>query len=385
MFLDYRRAFEFPESPLYRWHKFSKDVIPLWVADMDFKTPPAVISAITKRAQAGLFGYSSAPKELNSTIAKYCSRKYNWQISEDWIVYTNSVVAGMVATILSTTKKNQTVAVPKPVYPPFFEIPKKLQRKVQNISYEIKNGRLLPKFNEENRLNDTQLFMFCHPHNPGGTMFTRDELVNIAKIASENNVVICSDEIHADLILLPNRQHIPIASLTYNEVGENFAQNTITLMSPNKTYNFPSIGMGYAIIPNPQIRVKFQEICEPWKHFNVLSLEAMFAALEESDEWLVETINKIRANLELCQNWAKNFPDKVNLIVPQSSFLVWIKINSQLNFNEFSLENHFAKYGVGIQDGRIYGSTDFIRLNIGTQADILAEALNRMSKAIEAL
>ena len=386
-FLEYRKKFEFDRSPLIRWQKFNKDIIPLWVADTDFQAPSSVIKAISKRANSGRFGYCSPPKSLNRVIANYCARKYQWTFAENNIVYINNVVAGIAAAILSTTSKNLSVAIPKPIYAPFFKVAASLERKIAYIEYQINNQRLIPDFSQLNTtiLKNAKLFLFCHPHNPGSTLFSIDELQKIASASVENNWIVCSDEIHADIILSKNQKHLPLANLPTDKVGDQFHQQVITLMSPNKAYNIPSIGMGFAIISNPTIRSKFKKICEPWHNFNVLTLEAMFAIYEDSDDWLADKIKKLQKNVELCNKWADELSEYITMIIPEATYLVWIKINSPDIFNEFSLEEHFAKFGIGIQDGKIYGSPGFIRLNIATEYSILEEALIRMSKAINAI
>lgn len=389
-FLKYRQDFEFTTSPLYRWHKFPKDVIPLWVADMDFTAPPAVIKAITKRAQSGKFGYSNPPKVLYDAVVNYNKRKYNWIVNPDEIVFIGGVVAGMAGAILATTIKNDAVAVPKPVYPPFFEVATKLQRQVVDIKMHLAQNRLTYDWTQlktNSAALKSKLLMFCNPHNPGGAVFTQEEFLLIAELATAQNWLICSDEIHADIQLNKNLQHYPLAKLSQdNLVDKSFSKRLITLMSPNKAYNIPSIGLAYAIISDETIRHKFQKIVDPWKQYNIFALESALACLVESDDWLNKTNTTLQNNLELVINWRNNLGDKITLIKPSASYLVWVKINNPKVINEkIALDQYFAKFGVGVQDGKIYGSEGFIRLNIGTDPEVLSLALSRMTTAIESL
>lgn len=223
-----------------RWGRYPEDVIPLWVADMDFKSPPCVIEAMTQRVQHGVFGYSQAPSNLKEIIANHLLEKHQWQVDPAWIVILPSVVSGLYTAARQLSKPNEHILVPKPVYHHLQLAALNAPRDFSEIELSCKNNRLvfpIEKIDTCKRQNSRLLYL-CNPQNPGGTVFTHQELLEIGNYCSQNNLLICSDEIHAGLVLDPNAKHIPIAS-----INEEIADRTITLMSLNKTFNFPGEGL----------------------------------------------------------------------------------------------------------------------------------------------
>ena len=229
------------ETDSIRWDRFdSKEVLPLWVADMDFKSPPCVIEALSNRVQQGIYGYTHSPDHLNMMIANYLEEQYQWRVDPDWIVILPSVVSGLYTAVQQLSRNDESVLIPNPVYHHLRLACSSANRLFQEMPLELKDGRWVLPSNELPNLitNKTKLALFCNPQNPGSTVFTKDELKDFGDFCIQNNLWICSDEIHAGLVLDDDKKHIPLASIS-KEVSEK----TITLMSLNKTFNFPGVGL----------------------------------------------------------------------------------------------------------------------------------------------
>lgn len=377
-FSSYRQNFLYPHSPLNRWHKFAEEVIPLWVADMDDAADPELIRIIQNRCARGHFGYVAPPATLYQALIDYCARHYHWTIEREWIVFIPGVVMGLAGAVQSQTREQQSVIVPQPVYAPFYEVVEGANRHILPYAFSIQENRLMPDnptFTNES-LKNAPLLMWCSPHNPGGTVFSREELMRIGQWAIDHDKTIVCDEIHADMGLIDNDRHIPLASLS----GE-IAERTLTLMSPNKAFNIPSIGLAYAIIPNRQKRAQFCATMAPWKFFSPLALESAYYCLTEGEAWLAQVLRRFRAHVERVCAWGQTHQNQVRVIRPQASYLIWIQlIGDALPADPVA---HFARHGVGINSGTLYrASNDWIRLNIATTTEVLEEALKRMRRAL---
>ena len=231
------------------------DVIPLWVADMDFQSPPCVIDALAARVQQGVFGYTHAPDALRSAIADYIAAHYHWEVHPDWIVILPSVVSGLYTAVRQLTNPSEHILVPQPVYHhlrlacseaprPYTEIPLKLENDRWVLPWQA-----LDPFCQGN----TKMALLCNPQNPGGTVYTKSELLQFAAFCEAHDLLICSDEIHAGLVLDEPSRHVPIASL-----NQGISMRTVTLMSLNKVFNFPGIGLAWAVAENPRLRAAMQ-------------------------------------------------------------------------------------------------------------------------------
>ena len=371
--------FESPNSRRHtdslRWDKYSEKVIPLWVADMDFASAPCVLEAMTERVKHGVFGYTHAPFDLKEQIANHLLEQYQWSVDPSWIVVLPSVVSGLYTAARELSKPNEHILVPKPVYHHLRLAALNAPREFSEIELVNDSNRLVFPVEQLDsfRKPNSRLLYLCNPQNPGGTVYTRDELSKIADYCLKHELTICSDEIHAGLVLDPNTKHIPIAS-----INDEVADSTVTLMSLNKTFNFPGEGLAWVVAKNPTLRKAMQKdlhgtIPEP----SLLSYTCTTAALKNGNPWRLELINYLRENLKLVEQEINKLP-KLSLLNTQASYLAWI------DCTKLGLENpeeKFLEHGVALSPGSQFGAPNFVRLNFGTQRSRLKEALIRISEA----
>ena len=354
-----------------RWDSFdSKEVLPLWVADMDFKSPPCVIKALSDRVNQGIYGYTHSPYQMNAMIADYLYEQYQWKIDPEWIVILPSVVSGLYTTVQQLTESDESVLIPNPIYHHLRLACTSANRPFQEMPLELKDGRWVLPVNELSNLitNKTVLALFCNPQNPGSTVFTREELKEFGNFCLENNLWICSDEIHAGLVLDSNKKHIPLAS-----ISKDISEKTITLMSLNKTFNFPGIGLAWAVAENPVLRKAIQvglhqTIAPP----SLLAYTATMAAIKEGEPWRKELIAYLRSNRDLIYSKINSI-DGLSIGNMEGSYLAWINCTKLNHPDPYQL---FLDAGLATSPGSQFGQQKFIRLNFGTQKARLTQALN---------
>lgn len=358
-----------------RWDNFDhQKILPLWVADMDFQSPPCVIEALTKRVQDGVYGYTHAPIELNQLIADYLLEHYHWLIDPDWIVILPSVVSGLHTAVQQLTKKDEKVLIPNPIYNHFKLACISANRQFEQIQLQLVNERWVFPNNTLASLDThkTKLALLCNPQNPGSTVFTEPELRALGNFCIEHDLWICSDEIHAGLVLDENKKHIPIASLS-NEVS----QRTVTLMSLNKTFNFPGVGLAWAVAENPELRAAMQfGLHETIAPPSLFAYTATLAALKEGEPWRQELIQYLRLNRDLIKNTIAGI-DKLNIGKMEASYLAWIDCSNLNHHNPYQL---LLDAGLATSPGSQFGQSNFIRLNFGTQRARLNQALEIIQK-----
>ncbi|MBN1838705.1 MAG: PatB family C-S lyase [Campylobacterales bacterium] len=366
------------QTPSEKWDKYKgKDVIPTWVADMDFKSPPCVIEALQKRVREGVFGYTAVDDETYDAILAFMKRHYNWEIQKEWLVFTHGVVSSM--NIACMAVEGESVMTTTPIYPHFIKAPKHAGREVIAIKMKEENKRWTFDFEAmEAHITPTcKLFMLCNPYNPAGTVFTCKELEQLGAFCLKHNLSICSDEIHADLILNDTAKHIPIASLS-----PALQECTITLMAPSKTFNIAGLQASFAIIPNTSLRKRFKETMGSMVGgINLLGIIAMKAAYLEGDAWLADLRLYLAENLKLVQAFVAKNP-KLKLLNQEATFLAWIDASA---LHVKSPYDFFLEFGVGLSDGEGFGDKNCVRLNFGTQRTLLKEILERMQKAMDNL
>ncbi len=366
------------DSKSDKWDKYKgTDIIPIWVADMDFKAPTAVIEAMEERVKHGVFGYTPLDDETLEVFIDFVKRHYNWEIKKEWILYSYGVVISMNFTCKAIGSKD--VIITTPIYPHFYKAPRNAGSRTIEVPLVEKNNRWCVDFEkfEDSITKECKLFMLCNPHNPGGTVFTKEELKKFADIAKRHDLIVCSDEIHADLILNPDVKHIPIASL-----NEDIAQRSITLLAPSKTFNIAGLKSSFVIIPNDSLRRAYKKemtglVDDP----NILATVATKVAYKECDDWLNSLRGYLRENLKIVQEFVAKNP-KLKLLNQDATFLAWIDVSALGLQNPYE---YFLTYGVGLSDGEPFGNKSFIRLNFGTDKNTLKKALDRMQKAIDSL
>jgi cystathionine beta-lyase len=349
-----------------RWERHAgRDVIPLWVADTDFRAAPPILQALARRLERGVFGYSTPPPELRAAIAERMERLYRWRIDPSWIVFIPGVVAGLHLAARKLVAPDGHALIPCPVYHHFRRAMELAPRAFSEIRLILEGGRWVFDLDLLRKSNGTAFFL-CNPQNPGGTVFRRPELERLAELTRD--MVIVSDEIHCDLILEEGLKHIPIASL-----APEISRRTVTLMSANKTFNIPAAGSGWAIIQDSKLRAAFSG--EVAAHVvgspSVFGLEATLAALREGDPWLAAQLDYLRGNRDLLEK---------NIGLPmahvEATYLAWIDCSDVENPADRFLEN-----GVAVYPGAQFGDDRFVRLNFGTQRKILQEAVRRITTA----
>jgi cysteine-S-conjugate beta-lyase len=361
-----------------RWDSFDHNkVLPLWVADMDFQSPPCVINALNNRIQEGIYGYTHSPNHLKDTIAQYLLEHYEWKVDPDWIVILPSVVSGLYTTVQQLTKTDEETLIPNPVYHHLRLACTSSHRAFKEMQLEEQDGRWVLPSNKLQHLiaNKTKLALFCNPQNPGSTVFTNKELQEFGNFCVENNLWICSDEIHAGLILDENKKHIPLAS-----ISKEISEKTITLMSLNKTFNFPGIGLAWAVAETPALRKVIQTgldqtIAPP----SLLAYTATMAAMKEGEPWRQELILYLRANRDLIYKKFDTFQD-LSVGKMEGSYLAWIdctKLNHQYPYQLF------LEAGLATSPGSQFGQDKFVRLNFGTQKSRLNKALSLIESSIK--
>lgn len=366
------------KTPCEKWNKYkNQDVIPAWVADMDFKSPPCVIEALHKRIDEGVFGYTGIDDETYEAIVSFIKRHYHWEIQKEWLVFTHGVVSSMNIACLSVETKQ--VMTTTPIYPHFIKAPKFAHKEILAISMKEENNRWTLDFEamEKAITSECKLFMLCNPYNPAGTVFTKEELTTLGEFCVRHDLTLCSDEIHADLILNPEAKHIPIASLSHE-----LQERSITLMAPSKTFNIAGLQASFAIIPNAKLRHDFKAAMGSMVGgINLLGMTALKAAYQEGDEWLYELRRYLAQNLALVQDFVAKNPS-LKLLSQEATFLAWID-TSKLPIDK--PYDFFLSYGVGLSDGEPFGNKHFIRLNFGTPRSLLEEILRRMQTAMDSL
>jgi len=349
-----------------RWERHAgRDVIPLWVADTDFRAAPAILEALSRRIEHGVFGYSTPPPELRAAIVERMERLYRWRIDQSWIVFLTGVVPGLHLAARKLVPPGGHAIIPRPVYHHFKRAMELAPRAFSETPLVLERGRWVFDLDTLKQSKATAFFL-CNPHNPGGTVLRRTELERIAE--ATRDCVIVSDEIHCDLILEKALQHVPIASL-----APEISRRTVTLMSANKTFNIPAAGCAWAIIEDPGLRAAFSGdlaahvVGSP----SVFGLAATLAALTQCEDWLSAQLDYLRGNRDLVEKTI-GFP----MAHVEATYLAWVDC-SRLN----DAAELFLKNGVAVYPGTQFGEPGFIRLNFGTQRSRLKAALERIKSA----
>lgn len=361
-----------------KWEKYGgRDIIPLWVADMDFHSAPAILDALQKRLDHGIFGYTLPPVELNETVVAMLETRFGWKIQQDWLVWLPGLVTGLNIACRAVGEDGDDVLTAVPVYPPFLSAPGHSRRNLIKVSLKEENNKWAFDFDEIERsiTPQTKLFILCNPHNPVGRIFTRDELTRLADICQKHNVLVCSDEIHCDLILDKDMQHIPTASL-----DSEIAARTITLMAPSKTFNVPGLGCSFAVIPDGALRRRFKKTAAGIVPMvNPFGYIAALASYRDCSEWHADLLEYLRGNRDIVAQAIQQMPG-FDMAAVEATYLAWIDVR---NTGLSDPAKFFEKAGVGLQDGKEFDGPGFLRLNFGCPRSLLVEALLRMGRAIE--
>lgn len=414
MSFDFDRIIERRDTDSIKWRRYAgRDVLPLWVADMDFPAPPAVLDALRARVDHGILGYAEPTTSTTDTILDMLEKNFAWRIEAEWLVWTPGVATALHLIARMLEKPEDALLTSTPIYPPFLHAARNMGHVVRQTPL-IETTRLatgspssalipsdggrgcaepFPTEPSEARYEfdwerfeaalhpPTRTYLFCHPQNPTGRVWSRPELERVAELCLRHNVTICSDEVHYGLILDPDKTHIPMAALS-----PEIAARTITLLSPSKTYNVAGLMCAFAIIPDASLRRRFQGAARGIvNELNPFGYVACEAAYRHGEPWRLALIDYLRGNRDLVESTVARLPGlRMNHV--EATYLAWIDCRKMTTDNRqpttISPSSFFESAGVGLSDGAIFGAPGFARLNFGCPRATLREALARMQRAL---
>ncbi|HTQ30468.1 MAG TPA: PatB family C-S lyase [Opitutaceae bacterium] len=382
--------FDFDHSPDRRgtdsqkWQKYAgREVLPLWVADMDFTSPPAVLEALRRRVDHGVFGYARPVQSTVEAVVGAMAARYDWRIEPEWIVWLPGLVVGLNVAVQAFAQPGDQVLSCTPVYPPFLTAPEHSGRETLAVPLALntteKRWELDFDALERAITPRTRVFLFCHPHNPVARVWRREELVRLADFCLRHDIVLQSDEIHCDLVLDPGLRHVPTASL-----GPEIAARTVTFMAPSKTYNLPGLGTSFAVISDPKLRARFvRATAGIVAEVTALGYAACEAAYRDSEPWRQALLDYLRGNRDFLAGFVARELPGVRIEAPvEATYLAWLDVQA-LGLADPAA--HFEKHGAGLSDGFFFGAPrgKNVRFNFGCPRATLAEALRRMKSALE--
>lgn len=355
------------------------DVIPMWVADMDFATPPFIVNKIQERLLHPIFGYTFRDNEFNNAICSWMSKRHGWRIDNQWISFAPGIVAGLYHAVQAFTNHGDKVLIQSPVYHPFYYAARQNGRELVTNPLILKDGKYNIDLNhfEDQVKRGVKLFILCNPHNPVGRVWQKDELFQMAEICLKHNVLIVSDEIHADLIFHPHK-HIPLATLS-----PEIANQTITFNSASKTFNIAGLTTAYAIISNSHYLKIYNQQLEKngTNHGNIFGFESLKAAYSpQGEEWLEQMLHYVKQSVDMVDRFLKQNLPKIKLFYPEGTYLLWIDFRElDLPVDELS-SKIVNEAGLGFNSGEIFGpeGQGFQRMNIGCPHQVVNESLSRL-------
>lgn len=358
-----------------KWDKYGgRDVIPLWVADMDFRSPPAVLDALRERVEHGVFGYTVPHDDVVHSVLDYLRQRHGFEAHREWLVWLPGLVPALNVACRAFGKHGDEVLTCTPVYPPFLSAPGFSDRKRVTVPLAAEGERWVLDWDALERAVTpaTRLFILCHPHNPVGRVWMRDELERLVEFCDRHELVLCSDEIHCDLIL-DDAPHVPTLTL-----GEAACRRTITMLSPSKTYNLPGLACAYAVIPDDGLRLAFKRAARGIiTEVNAFGYAGCAAAYRRGEPWRQELLAYLRGNRDLAYAFVKEHLPGITMRPMQATYLAWLDVRG------LGLEDPvsaFEEVGVGLSNGVDFGAPGFLRLNFGCPRDRLLEGLRRMTR-----
>jgi|TARA_B110000438_G_C15819728_1_gene653782 cysteine-S-conjugate beta-lyase len=358
-----------------KWLKFKDpEVIPMWIADMDFSAPPEILEPLRKRIDQATFGYSTVPESLTHTLVERID-KNGWKIDPDWVTWMPGAVVGLNLSCKTFLQPGDMAMTPSPIYQPFTSAPENMERGMVTTVMKDVNGRLELDFDEIENLmsDDVRMFFFCNPHNPGGTVFSKEEILKLIEICEQHKVLICSDEIHCDVIL-DAKSHLHLGN-----VNDYAKDNSITLLGPCKTFNLAGLPIAASIIPNPDIREDFRRNMKGIvSHISTMAFVAAEAAYNDAGPWHKELLEYLRVNKRILSEGINSI-DGLCLAGPEAGYLAWIDCRETglISPGDFMIEQ--AK--VGVHKGEWFGNKDYVRLNFGCPKSLVEESVSRLQKA----
>lgn len=364
-----------------KWKRYGDDVLPLWVADTDFRSPAAVIEALQQRVDHGVFGYPCDPPELGELVAARMLERYHWKVSPSDMFFIPGVVPGFNLVCQALVHEGESLLVQPPVYPPILHAAENARARNLQAPLSLKaDGTYEVDFNalEAAIERDTRCLVLCNPHNPVGKVFNSQELTRMAEICLRHKMVICSDEIHSDLIF-SGVQHIPIAS-----ISEEVAQSTVTLIAPSKTFNIAGLECAILICNNADLMKKINTARRGiLGGVNVMGLTAAAAAYRDGGEWLKQTMELLEGNRDYLMDFLEKRLPQIKMHQPDATYLAWLDCRA-CGFKEGAFQFFLEHARVALNRGEEFGEggEGFVRLNFGCSRETLTEALLRMEKAL---
>lgn len=359
------------------------DVLPMWVADMDFEAPPQVTEALLQRVKHGIYGYSGFTDSYYQAVVDWMQKRHEWTVERDWISYCPGIVPALYWAVRAFTRPGDKVVLQSPVYPPFYAAIERHGCEVVNNPLKLTEGCYSMDFEDlEQKLADeaVKMLILCSPHNPVGRVWTREELARLAELCRQHNVIVVSDEIHADIIYTGHK-HVPLASLS-----EEIAQISIICTSPAKTFNLAGLQTSNIIIPNKDLRTGFNQVMEDnGMHLpTIFGVKGLEAAYQYGEQWLEELLVYLQGNLEYLEHFIEEKIPRVKVVRPQGTYLVWLDMR-ELGLNDEELQKLLVqKARVALNSGAGFGQggEGFARINIGCPRSVLVEGLRRIERAL---
>ncbi|MBT2287681.1 pyridoxal phosphate-dependent aminotransferase [Paenibacillus albidus] len=386
---DFDRVIDRRNTRSYKWDQSEKlfgdkDIMPLWVADMDFESPPAVKEALKRRLEQGVYGYSVPSEGYTQAITGWFRRRHGWDIAPEWISDSPGIVTSLSLSVELFSEPGEAVILQSPVYYPFYDVIQLNGRKVAKNPLILRNGRYEMDYAQLEELMQAgaKLLLLCSPHNPGGRVWEREELLQLGELCLRYGVTVISDEIHCDLAL-PGHRHIPFASLS-----EEIADITLTTLASTKTFNLPGLQTSFIVASNPDLKRKFDARVKALSlHMaGFLAPEAVEAAYNEGEEWLDELLTYVAANADYAADYLSlNLPE-VKIMQPEATYLLWIDCRG-LKLDVAGLKRLMHREAkVAFNEGSVFGSEGegYLRINLACPRSILAEALERFCRAAAA-
>ena len=355
-----------------KWSRYGPDVLPFWVADMDFKAPPGLLKAVAERLRHGVLGYTDTPAPTQAAFIGWLRRCYGWEVSAEWLIWLPGVVPGM--NLAGRVAGGDSLLIPTPVYHPFLAVPRHAGKASITVALTLQDGRWVMDMErlEAALTPDTRALLLCNPQNPTGRIYERSELMALAELCRRRGLTLVSDEIHCELVLDPTRRHIPVATLAPD-------LPTVTLFSPNKAYNTPGVGSAVAVIPDPVLRLAFRRAFGGLiSHISPLAYAAAQWAYADETDWLPALNAYLRGNGDVLQDTVARLPG-VAMTHVEGTYLGWMDVR-ELGLP--ALAEHFERHGLGLNDGAAFGAPGFLRFNFGCPRATLEAGLTRLERAV---
>ncbi|MGJ7920087.1 MalY/PatB family protein [Neobacillus sp. LXY-4] len=385
---EFHKLFDRKNTASVKWEATEKifgekDLLPMWVADMDFKPPVEVTDAIKNRVDHGIYGYTFIPPSTDEAVQLWMDKRHNWKIDRSWIQYSHGVVPAISIVIQALTEPGDKVMLQSPVYSPFFDMIEKNGRIVVNAPLQLENEHYSINFDtfEENLKQGVKLFLLCNPHNPGGRVWKQEELLKMGELCLKYNCLILSDEIHSDLVFKPG-VHIPIASLS-----NDLENQVITCVAPTKTFNIAGLQASALITANGKLRAKIKKIQIQQGAFslNIFGIVAMEAAYRYGDKWLSELLDYLSNNIRIAKQFIEENIPNITLIEPEGTYLLWLDCR-KLGLSDQELKERLLQKGkIALEPGTKYGpgGEGFVRMNIACPEETMREGLMRLKLAVQ--